>query len=94
MQSLGLGGIELEHAVEKHRPDGYRVPDILSRVSIDDYYQSGSDDQGIFGIFSAYYVNYTSHIKTAVGLFSLGDSCKNLLTHFYLIFRSPNNSKR
>lgn len=44
MHSLGLGGLQLEHAIEKHRPEGYQVPDFLSRVSIDDY-RSQNDER-------------------------------------------------
>lgn len=49
MQSIGLGGLQLEHAVDKHRPDGYQVPDFLSRVSIDDY--RSQDDESMYIMF-------------------------------------------
>lgn len=30
MYRLGLGGLDLEHSVDQHRPEGYKVPDFLS----------------------------------------------------------------
>lgn len=48
MQSLGLGGLRIEHAVEKHRPEGYQVPDFLSGISADGYASSEGDLTGVY----------------------------------------------
>lgn len=48
MQSLGLGGLRIEHAIDKHRPDGYQVPDFLSGILADGYVSSDSDLSGMY----------------------------------------------